>query len=661
MIKLIIITLILLFTINSYSQSKSNPDSLKNAIEKGNQKDSAFIDALIKYARTWRGKNIDTSIFYYEKAIETSAQQSNTYLSFKSNHGIGICYGIKGDYVKAIEYFNQALKFAKSINNQEAIGDCYNTFGIIYKRMSDYQTSAEYYKKALLVYDSAKNESGIASANSNLGVLFDLMKEKELAKKSYQKALDYYTKNNKQGGIATIQSNLAVLHIDNQQIDSAIILLKKVLNYARSEDEKTRITSALINLGNCYIKINKLDTANTLLDEALQLAEQFDLKQSLTDVFFNLSTIYLKRGLFEKSLMYAEKNKKVSKMLKSQKFLADSEFLLSKIYEEKRDYKKALEHYKNYKQFRDSIFEENKVKAFKSQQVKMEVFEKDKKLEEKSLKLTFLDEKLTLEYRWKWLLAITTVLFLLLGALYYRKFKQKQKYSVLLEDKNAEIKAQNEAIEEINLQLESKMLRAQINPHFIFNALSAIQHFIITNDKKSALKFLSKFSSLLRQVLESSINVNMLLKDEIELIKIYLELEALRFSDGFEYDVSVDERLDIYMYEIPTLLIQPFIENSIIHGLLPKKNNRKLNIHFADNDQSIKCIVEDNGVGRKKSAELNKEQPNKQKSRGISLTEKRLSLLADNYDFHTHISYNDLIDDNGSALGTRVIINIPKP
>ncbi|NJO92807.1 MAG: tetratricopeptide repeat protein [Chloroflexia bacterium] len=569
-----IVAIFILIVANTGLSKATDLDSLKSIVNQQTKKDSMYADALIKLARGLRGQNMDSSVIYYKQAIDLSNQLDNRYLIFKSNHGIGICYGITSDYPKAIEHFNTALEFAQKISNQEAVGDCYNTFGIVYKRMSDYPTSAEYYEKSLIAYDLAKNESGKASAYSNLGVLYDLMKEEKLAKESYQKALNFYVANNVESGISTIEANLAILYVNNNQFDSAIFLLRKVIEYGRSAGDRSENTNALVNISTCYIKTNRLDSAEIYLNEAYKLALEFDLKQALADIYYNYAKISLKKGLIEKSLEYAHKNLQIAGQLNSYKYLADSEFLFSEIYEQKKDFKLALDHYKKFKDFQDSIFEENKVMAFKSQQVKMEVFEKDKELAEKSMNLAFLDEKLELEYRWKWMLAITTGLFLLLGVVYYRKFMQKKKYSTILEDKNAEIRAQNEAIEEINIQLESKMLRAQINPHFIFNALSAIQHFITINDKKSALTFLSKFSSLLRQVLESSINVNMLLKDEIELLNIYLELEALRFSDGFDYEISVDENLDIYLYEIPTLLIQPFIEMQSFMDYYPRMMKR---------------------------------------------------------------------------------------
>ncbi|MBL6447353.1 histidine kinase [Fulvivirga sp. 29W222] len=212
--------------------------------------------------------------------------------------------------------------------------------------------------------------------------------------------------------------------------------------------------------------------------------------------------------------------------------------------------------------------------------------------------------------------------------------------------------------DKLNLEKEAvaaskSALRAQINPHFIFNALNSIQHLITVNDKKSALKYLTKFSHLLRQILENSIEVNVPLKREIELLNLYLELESLRFDRGFEYAINVNERLDIHNLEMPLFLIQPYVENAIIHGLMPAAHNDKqINIEFSEQDAFILCVISDNGIGR--AAAKARRKKTVYVSRGMSVTKKRLDLINMNRPQKTLVSFED------SDKGTKVIINIPK-
>ncbi len=215
------------------------------------------------------------------------------------------------------------------------------------------------------------------------------------------------------------------------------------------------------------------------------------------------------------------------------------------------------------------------------------------------------------------------------------EFKQKLRY-------------QEEAIRNKN-----KALRAQINPHFIFNALSSIQHFITDNNKTGALKYLSKFSRLTRNILESSMESRIVLSDEIKMINDYLALEALRFDNSFKYEIIVAPEVEQDIIEIPMLIIQPFIENAIIHGLLNKKSKDKLLvIKFNDKQTYLECIIDDNGIGRK-AAQKFKRHTNK--SRGLEVTEERLKT---NNQSDCNIEVIDKYDANNLAVGTRVIIKI---
>lgn len=195
-------------------------------------------------------------------------------------------------------------------------------------------------------------------------------------------------------------------------------------------------------------------------------------------------------------------------------------------------------------------------------------------------------------------------------------------------------------------------LRAQINPHFIFNSLSSIQHLISSGQKEAALSYLTKFSKFVRQVLESSIDVNVSLEKEIELLKVYLDLESLRFDHAFSYQINTPDNTDLSFFEVPMLIVQPFVENALKHGLMPKQTGeRKLWIRFIEEENHFRCEIEDNGIGRKASAKL---RPlDHRPSRGISITEERLKMVNGNSK-KTQIHLEDL------EKGTKVIIKLPK-
>lgn len=214
--------------------------------------------------------------------------------------------------------------------------------------------------------------------------------------------------------------------------------------------------------------------------------------------------------------------------------------------------------------------------------------------------------------------------------------------------------------EKVSLK-EISALRAQMNPHFIFNSLNSIQHLILNNDKISALKYLSKFGKLTRSLLESSIETKLTLTDEIKLLSSYLELESLRFDKMFNYKINIEEDLDTNNVEIPPLLIQPFVENAIIHGLVNKEHGEKmLAICFKRQENDLICMIEDNGVGRTASKATNSLLKKQKRSRGMEITEKRLDLLTSTQIEKSTIDIIDKYDLNGNPIGTKVIIRIPE-
>ncbi|MEP0986140.1 histidine kinase [Ekhidna sp.] len=203
-------------------------------------------------------------------------------------------------------------------------------------------------------------------------------------------------------------------------------------------------------------------------------------------------------------------------------------------------------------------------------------------------------------------------------------------------------------------------LQSQMNPHFIFNALNSIQEYIMLNERKLAGKYLGKFADLMRIYLQFSQAKFITIDDEITALKLFLELEKLRFEDTLKYQLIVDEKISLEK-KIPAMLIQPYVENALLHGLLHKEFNKILKISFETNDAegNLICLIEDNGIGRKRSLEINRSRNPNHQSFATSATKQRLSLI--NKDLKREIGEEtvDLYDEDGSAIGTKVKLTIP--
>ena len=227
--------------------------------------------------------------------------------------------------------------------------------------------------------------------------------------------------------------------------------------------------------------------------------------------------------------------------------------------------------------------------------------------------------------------------------------------------KNLVDQANKEKLENDLISSQLTSLKAQMNPHFMFNALNSIQDFILLNDKKSANMYLGKFSDLMRMVLDMSNKPYISLTNELKAINLYLELEALRFEDSMAYQVHISDELDIYDWQIPSMIIQPFVENAVKHGLLHKRSNRQLNLHFSlsENENTLQVVIEDNGIGRREAERINQNRGNRHESFATGATQQRLSLLNRNSKNNIKIQYIDLKDKNDTDCGTKVIIQIP--
>jgi LytS/YehU family sensor histidine kinase len=221
---------------------------------------------------------------------------------------------------------------------------------------------------------------------------------------------------------------------------------------------------------------------------------------------------------------------------------------------------------------------------------------------------------------------------------------------------NEENKLRNKALE-----TERSLLRTQMNPHFIFNALNSVQNYIISNNAQEAVRFLSKFAKLMRMILNNSMVQMVTLSDELQSLSLYLDLERARFGNKFSYSIDVSDEVEEDIVSVPPMLIQPFIENAIIHGLMHKTDGEGLiTVSISENDRdSLVCRITDNGIGRKAAAEVEKNVGRKHKSVGMQLTRDRLRDLNSEANAKLSCVIDDLEDEAGHALGTRVTIVIP--
>jgi len=232
-----------------------------------------------------------------------------------------------------------------------------------------------------------------------------------------------------------------------------------------------------------------------------------------------------------------------------------------------------------------------------------------------------------------------------------------------LKVQDLESKQKHTELQQRATELEMQALRAQMNPHFIFNCLSSINRFILKNETEAASDYLTRFSRLIRMVLINSQKPAIPLEDEMEMLGLYLDMERLRFKNSFDYNITYNNITQADSIFLPPLLLQPFCENAIWHGLMhltnsTEKRRAELNISISMEGGALKCVISDNGIGRKKAAEIKSKSAEREKSLGLKITTDRLALLNKNQHIDTFYEMHDLYDEDGKAAGTKVVIRI---
>jgi len=372
---------------------------------------------------------------------------------------------------------------------------------------------------------------------------------------------------------------------------------------------------------------------------------------SSQSINYKIANAYIAQDLLEEAIPYLEKSIVEADRDDDLLVQKDATRRLSELYRERGNFSKALESYQDYVAVVDSLYlrkEQEIARAARlsrdiaNSQNRISSLEQERQLAHSKYSLAMTEQQLYEEAgkRQKWI--IQSLIFGILSMaviafLYYRSGKQQKLANNLL---------------------ALKSLRSQMNPHFIFNALNSVNHYIAKSDERSANRFLSDFSVLMRSVLENSEQDFIPMAKELELLELYVNLEHSRFEDKFDPQIEVDPKVDVDAYRIPPMLLQPYIENAIWHGLRYREEKGFLKIGVRPlTEELLEIVIEDNGIGRKRSQELKTGNQRKQKSKGMGNIKKRIQILNEMYKNKVEVSITDL---NGDQSGTRVRLILKK-
>ena len=398
------------------------------------------------------------------------------------------------------------------------------------------------------------------------------------------------------------------------------------------------IAASYHNIASTYLLISQTDSAYWYINKAVTLAREIN-DPALVEYYITLGNTYQLMGEYSSALQIVLQAYKLAKERKLPLIVSDATKLLSDIYS-KTDHKDIAYNYlKEYQQLKDSISNDEFLKRVTRLEIQYEYDKKQEtaefaRMEERIIK----DNKIRQQNLYVKGLAILVFLVVLISLLYIRHNQLRSKFA--------------------RIDLEQRLLRAQMNPHFIFNSLCAVQDLILAGNSRKANTFLTKIARLMRNILENSREEFIPLEKEIETVKLYLELQQLRFETEFDYIIQLDDEIDPENIAIPPMLTQPCVENSIEHGLLHLKGKGNLKIVYRLNNGLIRLEVTDNGIGRKEASTRAAGHIEK-KSVSTKVTTERLENFRKKLR-NRSISYEiiDLYEKEKSA-GTKVVMMLP--
>lgn len=561
--------------------------------------------------------------------------------------------------------FTQALEHLQLYTNAyQEMGDsvrlAYGLFQLaaVNSSMGNYEKSLANYYRILRIYEMEGRYYEIGYTMNGIGVVYRNMKKYNDAIGAYKKALSIYDSINAADDKANVLGNIANIYLEIRQFEEAKHYYKLALEIDQALGSEWGLAYDLESIGSLYNAMQEHDTALTYHLRALSIREKLPQKNELAISCQQVGSTFLLMKKYDLSEFYLMKGLSLATEIGSFTLMRNLYASLSDLYAGTKNFYKAFTFHQLYSAMKDSVLNEETTRQLNELQARYETVEKDKQIallaKESELKQKETERQATMKKAFTGAFILMSLVAVLLVYISRQSLRNQKALA-----------AKNEEVREANFrrrlgELEMKALRAQINPHFLFNCMNSINRMILAGEPENASRYLTKLSKLVRLILENSESEMVSLENELNMLESYIQLEELRFKEKIRYRISIDDAIEPGNTFLPSMILQPFVENAIWHGLMhrEKKEGGVINIELREQGERLLCVVEDNGVGREKASVLRENTVWKSKSMGIKITEERLRLLS-REKLQELVRITDLKDQELNALGTRVDINIP--
>ncbi|MFT3749444.1 MAG: histidine kinase [Agriterribacter sp.] len=583
-----------------FGQQFNTTDSLLGVLKTHTAKDTTRVNMLLNFINASIYTRPDSSLLAYaEEALSIS--QKTGWVKGKANalQRLGTIYSfVLSDNVKAYPYYLQALDANEQVGNKTFQWQTLANIGLLFFNAQQFEKSLHYYKQALQIAEDIKaNEAAMLQLKGNMGNVY----------------------------------------AELQQPDSALILYNYAINSSRKLNNPLFLSNFLSTAGVVLNRKNLLDSAEKSLKESILIADSINSPMVKALSLNNLALTYNLQKKPKQALPLAKQGIAILEQLNATQWIVIGLHTLSDIYYSSGNYKYAMDSFQKSIALKDSIINSSKNVQMGVMEATYE-YEKNKAITEAAYEAQLSEQK----FKRNVYLGIAGLL-IAGGILSFWFYKRRR--DATIKQKEAELKA------EISTT-EMKALKAQMNPHFIFNSLNSISDYISRNNIKVADEYLTKFAKLMRLILENSEHKEVPLAEDLKALQLYMELEAIRMNHKFLYEIKVSDAIDPENTLVPPLILQPFVENSIWHGIAKKESTGKITVEIRKEDNMIVCTVEDDGIGRTATTNKIPVSPGR-KSLGMKITKERIDILNKTRNTSASIHIRDL------AQGTLVEVQLP--
>lgn len=613
---------------------KKKADSYSDFKSRSSQ---SSIAQLLRNAESVKDSNPSQALTFVQEALGMSLAQGDILSEAKCYLLLGEINEQISEWTLALENYNKAYqRLAVRYSSSAEYVRTLRGLGNMYLKLTNYNQALTYYRQTLELRlgaeEKAERQLDISEVYYQMGDYTQALATVEEIKVNQKVASDVL--------LGKIQNQKAKIYARTNQVDQANSLYKSSQENIRSAGnaapakEEEALKSTKEEISEVLREQKRYDEDITLRNQSID----FNLESK------NLNEVSKDKIELSKSLAAKGETNEAIQQLKEAAVLADSvsnpkeqaaAYLnLATLYEKSGRTTDALKTYQKYSEAVSRTEQQTEI----NQQQRAELIRKQKEIETLSNEVVSgqREEQTLLQQQQLIIYGLIAIIVIILITSYFIY-------------KNAQ------ASKRANQLLALKSLRGQMNPHFIFNALNSVNQFISQNDERSANKYLSEFSKLMRLVLENSQEDFISLQKEEEIISLYVKLEHYRFRDKFDYTITIDENLNKEVIQLPPMLIQPYIENAVWHGLRYKEEKGKLNLEFVRQNGHLKVVISDDGIGREKSAQLKTDNQKKHNSTGLKNIQERLQILNTVY----KTNYTVQIEDLAADTGTRVTISLP--